>query len=479
MSFVVVGSSHQGRTLYEADLFYCLRLEGEEAIKRLRECLCRGDDVTCKYKGWTFLGSLCCMGKLQMLKVVIDHLKQHSACGCGNRLCSGQKDYCRTRLKCVLNSYDDNGDTPLISAAKKGHLELCCLLVAEGADVNLQNQLSNQTPLLVAIESDKPDVAQFLIENFADVQQTDNVGITPLYSAIRLQSESIVGDLISSGCDVNIGSQDHAPLFYAARVGCLPIVKMLCSAGCAKNIANKYGVTPVYEATLKGHVDILEYLLEEGCNSNLVDMYGQSPLHVAALTGNLHAITLLYEAGAMCKLRNHQGQTAIDVALDRGRAEILEYLMEQGVNILRLSSRWRKKPQEEGYDVVLLFTDRLSFLQNASVLSVLIRGYASFCCEPLQQIVPLIEENNPNCQLFKLLFLSRTDQLKSSLSLIAGHRCKELSDWLEWFHSNPRSLKDLCRARIRASLGDLVLHRVKFLPLPTGLKEFITMKQLI
>ena len=92
--------------------------------------------------------------------------------------------------------------------------------------MNLQNQLSNQTPLLVAIESDKPDVAQFLIENFADVQQTDNVGITPLYSAIRLQTESIVGDLISSGCDVNIGSQDHAPLFYAARVGCLPIVKV-------------------------------------------------------------------------------------------------------------------------------------------------------------------------------------------------------------------------------------------------------------
>ena len=76
MSFVVVDSSHQGRTLYEVDLFYCLRLEGEEAINRLRECLRRGDDVTCKYKGWTFLGSLCCMGKLQMLKVVIEHLKE-------------------------------------------------------------------------------------------------------------------------------------------------------------------------------------------------------------------------------------------------------------------------------------------------------------------------------------------------------------------------------------------------------------------
>ena len=56
----------------------------------------------------------------------------------------------------------------------------------------------------------------------------------------------------------------------------------------------------------------------------------------------------------MCKLRNQQGHTAIDMALDTGRADILEYLLEQGVNILRLSSRWKKRMDQEGYDVVLL-----------------------------------------------------------------------------------------------------------------------------
>ena len=88
-------------------------------------------------------------------------------------------------------------------------------------------------------------------------------------------------------------------------------------------------------------------------------------------------------------------------------------------------------------------------------------------------------ENNPNCKLFKLLFLSRNNQLKSSLALVEHHRCKELVDWLQWFNRNPRSLKDLCRVRIRASLGDLVLHRVKSLPLPTTLKDFITLKEVI
>ena len=129
-------------------------------------------------------------------------------------------------MRRILNSYDDFGDTPLIAAAIKGHIDLCRLLVTEGADVNLPNQLSYQTPLLVAIESDNQDIVQFLLENYADVQQADNVGITPLYVAIRLKSESIVSDLISNSCDVNIGSQDHTPLFYASRVGCLSIVKV-------------------------------------------------------------------------------------------------------------------------------------------------------------------------------------------------------------------------------------------------------------
>ena len=141
--------------------------------------------------------------------------------------CLRETDYvCRQGLRKLLNSYDDHGDTPLISATSKGHLDLCRLLVTEGADVNLPNQLSHQTALLVAIETNNEDIVQFLLENHADVQQTDNVGITPLYVAIRLKSDSIVSSLISHGCDINIGSQDHTPLFYASRIGCLSIVKV-------------------------------------------------------------------------------------------------------------------------------------------------------------------------------------------------------------------------------------------------------------
>ena len=75
-TFVNTSRSHHGRIVYETDLFYCLRLEGEDALTRLQECLRRGDDVTGKYKGWTFLTTVCRLGRLEELNIVIKHIKK-------------------------------------------------------------------------------------------------------------------------------------------------------------------------------------------------------------------------------------------------------------------------------------------------------------------------------------------------------------------------------------------------------------------
>ena len=66
----------------------------------------------------------------------------------------------------------------------------------------------------------------FLLEHNADVQICDNVGITPLYTAIKCRNEGVVRQLIDAGCDVDIGSQDHSPIFLATRTGQLNIVKV-------------------------------------------------------------------------------------------------------------------------------------------------------------------------------------------------------------------------------------------------------------
>lgn len=50
-----------------------------------------------------------------------------------------------------INTQDDNGDTALHLASKKGYIEICNLLIMEGADIGIRNN-SNETPFEVKRE---------------------------------------------------------------------------------------------------------------------------------------------------------------------------------------------------------------------------------------------------------------------------------------------------------------------------------------
>ncbi|KAE9042144.1 hypothetical protein PR002_g4073 [Phytophthora rubi] len=68
----------------------------------------------------------------------------------------------------LVLSKDAAGNTPLHHAAEGGHLTLCKLLLANGANINAQNK-SGETPLHFAIASQRHGVCIHFVENHADV----------------------------------------------------------------------------------------------------------------------------------------------------------------------------------------------------------------------------------------------------------------------------------------------------------------------
>jgi len=60
-----------------------------------------------------------------------------------------------------VNAKDNDGSTPLHSAAGRGHKEIAELLIAKGADVNAKNSLG-WTPLDRAITSNLTETADLL-----------------------------------------------------------------------------------------------------------------------------------------------------------------------------------------------------------------------------------------------------------------------------------------------------------------------------
>lgn len=85
-------------------------------------------------------------------------------------------------------------------------------------------------------------------------------------------------------------------------------------------------------------------------------------------------------------------------------------------------------------------------------------------------------------ELMKMLFLSGIQTIPGVLIVPRLHpqhvNQKEISDWLENFHKNPRSLQSLCRIRVRRCLGNTLFLKVQSLPIPPYLKEFIALKRL-
>jgi ankyrin repeat protein len=85
------------------------------------------------------------------------------------------------RLGADVNTRDCSGETPVLHAARLGHMEMVRFLLTQGADPDLQ-EISGGTPLhMVAKEPSETarEIAGMLIEAGADPTITDICGDTP------------------------------------------------------------------------------------------------------------------------------------------------------------------------------------------------------------------------------------------------------------------------------------------------------------
>ena len=104
---------------------------------------------------------------------------------------------------------------------------------------------------------------QAALNNGADANAADEVGITPLMMAAYFRHDDCVSLLISKGADVN--AKQHGgwtPLMWAARAGNIVGVKILLSKGAdatARDVGGKTALSMVH-----GHPDIVAVLTKAG-----------------------------------------------------------------------------------------------------------------------------------------------------------------------------------------------------------------------
>lgn len=109
----------------------------------------------------------------------------------------------------------------IVGDAMSGDLNAVQQDLANGADINAHKSPTNDTPLSSAIEQDHDDVAGFLIEHGADVNEPDGAGISPLWMADEQENADLARALIAHGATVDSKLLERARLFHPKMLAVL------------------------------------------------------------------------------------------------------------------------------------------------------------------------------------------------------------------------------------------------------------------
>jgi ankyrin repeat protein len=239
----------------------------------------------------------------------------------------------------------DGGElTPLVYAARAGHIEAAQALLDAGADVN-QTTRYGWSPLLAATQNRNYRMGVFLIEHGADVNLANKGGWTPLYLATDNRN--------IEGGDYPVRAADMDDLEFIRLLldrGADPNARLTESTETRTVFTNQWldenGATAFLRASQSGDLELMQLLLEHGADPHINTVLGVTPLAAAAGIGwvegvtsehstaeTVEAVKLLLELGIDPNYQADTGRTALHGAAHKGATEVARILVEAGARM--------------------------------------------------------------------------------------------------------------------------------------------------
>ncbi len=279
------------------------------------------------------------------------------------------------RYKVDVNARSKNGVTALMFAAR-GDANSTRMLLAAGADPNVQIPDWGGTALIIASTMRKLDVVEALLDKGTDPNARDNNSFTALHAAVRdsdygedqalrAAAVPIVKVLLKHGADPNarihqekptvralneVAFEGATPLALAAEVNNLEAIKVLVAGGADPNIPTAQGTTPLVMAT-GGATDeqrprpaeeralaihTARFLVEHGADVNAAGQFGWTAMHTASYQAFDDVIEYLASKGGKLNTKDELGQTPLSIALS-------VVTKEAGARRLQIPRRYHKE----------------------------------------------------------------------------------------------------------------------------------------
>lgn len=227
-------------------------------LQAIRECLCRGADVTDQINSESTVVHLAFqLGEVDLVNLL---LKYHKNLNC-NPL------------------EEEEGWTHLHIACALANLTIIEKLVQNGVDISGKLKYSGSTPLHLAVIAKCYPTVNFLLKHGADPCVVDNQGLTSIHHALIEDVPSDIGQsllLHSNSKECVIDGLTH--LHVACYFNVVGIVKKLLMVNCNEEIRNDYvpkcliGMTPLRLAIRRGNWELAKVMVQSGVKVSCDDL---------------------------------------------------------------------------------------------------------------------------------------------------------------------------------------------------------------
>ena len=235
-----------------------------------------------------------------------------------------------------VHAADEQGKTPLFRVVEKFHTECTRLLINAGADVNATNE-DGATPLnihciknsnLQEAEEHKQCVNLLLNTTGIDVNAGDKNGVTPLINAARNRHIDCLTSLLRAGADVNKTDNTGLSALNSATSWDLKCCDVLLGAGADVNLCNNDGQSPLmFAVAYEFEPECAQKLLDAGADLHATMKNGNTAVSFAANNNSVRTAKWAYLKGISINMKNKDGQNLVDYHLAD------KYLSEQSLMV--------------------------------------------------------------------------------------------------------------------------------------------------
>lgn len=338
---------------------------------------------------------------------------------------------------------DPKATRVLFEACQKGDPNGVQKALHEGADVNTRDMMGS-TPLAFAMQANRRDIMDLLIEKGADINQPvgpdaswseKDQRVSLLMVAVMMKNTEMVGHLLEKGAKTDITDDKGVPLVCrVTETGDFDLFKSIFDKeGDAQKrykIEEKETGTLLHIAAAAGHVKIADFLLDHKADIEARASDGYSPLMNAAFCNHLDMVKLLVERGAYIYSSDSYGKSVFEPKESSVSPDIVDYLMQVE------RDKYPKKPAPAWATYIIRDTqsaedkpDYISKTQFESMQKYIMRQ-VRYCKLNLDGLKEYIDKNG--------IVTGQDDQGNTLLHYVAGAGGKDAYDLLVILLKNKR-----------------------------------------